>query len=331
MVKPPSLRLLAIAAAVAMLSACGGSDDDNKPADNSAAPLPVAPADAGTTPVPPPAPGGDTGTDTGGDTSTGGNTGTDTGTGGNTGSNTGRGSSIIVPVTGGTGTDSTGGASTGGSGRGSSIIVPVADGTGSSGNGSTSGGSTSGGGSGSGGSSGSGNSSGGNSGNNPTDPCANAGSPGRITVTQPVTEAEKCAILKAHNDARAAVNAGLPDLTWSDTLASTASAYSQQCIWGHSNSQYGENLFSGTAGAYTVTDAVNLWVSEKAAYTYAPFRQNDCDSTKLPPNTSGCGHYTQVVWKNTTQVGCGYALCSGNIILTCNYNPPGNYLNQRPY
>jgi len=55
-----------------------------------------------------------------------------------------------------------------------------------------------------------------------------------------------------------------------------------------------------------------------------------------------CGHYTQVVWAETTSVGCGYAICNGRDLvpswtgdnagyLVCQYSPPGNFVNRAPY
>ncbi|MEM6522020.1 MAG: CAP domain-containing protein, partial [Cyanobacteria bacterium P01_C01_bin.70] len=43
---------------------------------------------------------------------------------------------------------------------------------------------------------------------------------------------------------------------------------------------------------------VAAWVAEKADYDYA---SNSCASGKV------CGHYTQIVWRETTAVGCGVA------------------------
>ena len=37
------------------------------------------------------------------------------------------------------------------------------------------------------------------------------------------------------------------------------------------------------------------------------------------------GHFTQVVWRGTTQVGCGHSQCKGNDIWVCNYDPAGNW------
>ena len=157
---------------------------------------------------------------------------------------------------------------------------------------------------------------------NPSDPCAGVGAPGKMNSTQAVTQAEKCAILKAHNDARAAVGKGLPNLKWNDNLANIAFTYSKQCKFQHSNNGYGENLWSGTSGYFTVADAVGGWVGEKKNYNGQAIGQG---------NFGSYGHYTQVVWKNTTEVGCGYAKCGGNVIMTCNYNPAGNVWGGKPY
>jgi hypothetical protein len=36
------------------------------------------------------------------------------------------------------------------------------------------------------------------------------------------------------------------------------------------------------------------------------------------------GHFTQVVWRQTTQLGCGVSTCRGMDIWVCEYDPPGN-------
>ncbi|KAG6546560.1 hypothetical protein Mapa_012109 [Marchantia paleacea] len=128
-----------------------------------------------------------------------------------------------------------------------------------------------------------------------------------------------------HNAARSAVS--VPSLTWSSTVASYATEWandlaSRGCPLEHrSNNPYGENIF-WASWASTPGDAVNSWVSEKPYYDYA---SNTCVSQE-------CRHYTQVVWKNSLQVGCASVRCAdGGTISVCNYNPPGNYVGQRPY
>jgi hypothetical protein len=48
------------------------------------------------------------------------------------------------------------------------------------------------------------------------------------------------------------------------------------------------------------------------------------------------GHYTQIVWDGTTDIGCGYAIGDVNgtgygILIVCRYGPSGNYRGQTPY
>ncbi|KAG2244306.1 hypothetical protein Bca52824_093862 [Brassica carinata] len=86
---------------------------------------------------------------------------------------------------------------------------------------------------------------------------------------------------------------------------------------------FGENIFHGYGKNWSPADAVVAWASEKRHYNYG---SNTCDPGKV------CGHYTQMVWKNTRRVGCARVKCnSGAIFMTCNYDPPGNYIGQKPY
>ncbi|XP_076919362.1 pathogenesis-related leaf protein 4-like [Bidens hawaiensis] len=131
--------------------------------------------------------------------------------------------------------------------------------------------------------------------------------------------------LNAHNAARAQVGVG--NMVWSPTLAAYAQNYANQrardCNLIHSGGPYGENLAKG-GGAFSGTAAVNLWVNEKADYNH---NSNTCASGKV------CGHYTQVVWRNSNQLGCARVQCANNggWFIICSYNPPGNYVGQSPY
>lgn len=144
--------------------------------------------------------------------------------------------------------------------------------------------------------------------------------------------AELTGITLFHNEVRAMVQTAtpLPSLTWSPALAATAAAWVAQCRDqdapiglvdhnpGRSNGHpyyVGENIYA-SGGAASAQQAVQLWASEQANYNYAT---NTCSGV--------CGHYTQLVWRTTLEVGCAVGNCAGltypNAIV-CDYGPGGN-------
>ncbi len=144
-------------------------------------------------------------------------------------------------------------------------------------------------------------------------------------------------VLNAHNAYRTELR--IPGLTWSDTLAQYAQRWVNElvnmrdCAMEHRphddsspwNLVYGENIYSGggTNWIPTIVEAVAAWGKEKNDFN---FNRKECKDGKI------CGHYTQIIWKNTTQVGCASAVCAdGNVIIVCNYNPSGNWSGEKPY
>ncbi|XP_076896492.1 pathogenesis-related leaf protein 4-like [Bidens hawaiensis] len=131
--------------------------------------------------------------------------------------------------------------------------------------------------------------------------------------------------LDAHNAARAQVGVG--NMVWNTTVAAYAQNNANQrigdCNLIHSGGPYGENLAEGS-GTFTGTATVNLWVDEKIYYNYTT---NTCASGHV------CGHYTQVVWRNSVQLGCARVQCTNNgwWFVICSYYPRGNYIGQAPY
>ncbi|KAK9741462.1 hypothetical protein RND81_03G107900 [Saponaria officinalis] len=133
--------------------------------------------------------------------------------------------------------------------------------------------------------------------------------------------------LNGHNAARKEV--GVPPLKWLDLLAKYSRIYStknrrKDCKLIHSpGTTFGENLFWGQGKNWYPKDAVAAWVAEKQWYNY---RNNSCSGDEE------CGHYTQVVWRDTKLVGCAMIKCdTGDIFITCEYYPPGNYDGEKPY
>ena len=150
-------------------------------------------------------------------------------------------------------------------------------------------------------------------------------------VSSHLTPQEVRRLLASHNKARAEV--GLAPLVWSDRLAMYAQEWADHLAStsrrtehrphsGTWKQEHGENLFMGTAGYYGVADAVAMWEREEVAYDGGAIGGS---------NVHACGHYTQLVWRNTKSIGCAKVECAGNVIIVCNYDPPGNVLGQTPY
>ncbi|KAK3132244.1 hypothetical protein QOZ80_6AG0518110 [Eleusine coracana subsp. coracana] len=130
-----------------------------------------------------------------------------------------------------------------------------------------------------------------------------------------------------HNEARAAVGVG--PVTWDPVVAQYAQSYAEiranDCGLVLSGGPYGENLFWGSWGrVWTASDAVGLWVSQKVDYNYTT---DTCAIGK------SCLSYKQVVWRDSTRIGCGGVVCAANlgVFIICSYDPPGNFIGERPF
>ncbi|KAI8348855.1 CAP domain-containing protein [Blakeslea trispora] len=123
------------------------------------------------------------------------------------------------------------------------------------------------------------------------------------------------AALDRHNKYRAIHH--VSPLKWSEKLAADAMKVAKTCIFQH---QIVDNEGQCLAMGYpTINDAVKGWYDEVDKYDY-----------NKPDFSMATGHFTQVVWKGTTEVGCASNSCpgKGGNYIVCNYNPSGNYLGQ---
>ena len=141
-------------------------------------------------------------------------------------------------------------------------------------------------------------------------------------------------MLQHHNKVRSEV--GVSGLEWDEGLAAYAQRWAEhlannnQCRMQHRSGaqregvSYGENIFWGSsADAFSPLDASESWYSEKEKYRYARLNEE---------NWYPAGHYTQMVWRKTSSMGAGMAVCpNGALIVVANYNPPGNYMGEYPY
>jgi len=118
-----------------------------------------------------------------------------------------------------------------------------------------------------------------------------------------------------HNYYRAIHQVG--PVTWNDTLAEFAQANTPGCVMQHTGGPYGENLAIGTN--LSADEGMEMWYNEclnsggQDTYDYSDSDFND-----------STGHFTQVVWKGTQQIGCYLQNCGDNNYLMCEYYPPGN-------
>ena len=132
-------------------------------------------------------------------------------------------------------------------------------------------------------------------------------------------------LLAIHNAERARVNA--PPLQWDARLASSAAAYGPVLArigrLEHSPraSRPGqrENLWMGPRGLYSPEQMVGGWLAERAM-----FRPGVFPYVSRTGNWSDVAHYTQIIWKGTTRVGCAIQPAGRMDFLICRYSPPGN-------
>ncbi|KAJ3281950.1 hypothetical protein HK104_011175 [Borealophlyctis nickersoniae] len=142
--------------------------------------------------------------------------------------------------------------------------------------------------------------------------------------------------LKLHNDARQAVNARygtrIPMLTWSQTLSNGA-CYCSQLNANRDSLDHcgaGENLWKTSDQSISDYEAVKQtlfsWVQEEIGYYHPKSAISGSD-----PNFHKYGHYTQVVWDDTRRVGCCVRSGKFGSVVTCHYDPDGNFNHQSAY
>ncbi|KAK0529510.1 sterol-binding protein [Tilletia horrida] len=120
---------------------------------------------------------------------------------------------------------------------------------------------------------------------------------------------------------------GVRPFTWDASLAASAQAVANTCVFEHTPGDYGENLAAGT-GTYSYNSAIDAWYNEITKYNFA-----------TPGFSTATGHFTQLIWASSTLVGCarntqctpqqlgfGTGFGSQATFIVCQYRPPGNVI-----
>jgi hypothetical protein len=137
-------------------------------------------------------------------------------------------------------------------------------------------------------------------------------------------------LLAAHNRERAAV--GVPPLRWDPALAASAASYGPALAamgrLEHSpragRPSESENLWMGSRRAYSPEQMVGTWASERAY-----FRPGVFPNVSTTGNWLDVSHYTQMIWRTTTALGCALHTRGNMDYLICRYSPRGNKDGQR--
>lgn len=124
--------------------------------------------------------------------------------------------------------------------------------------------------------------------------------------------------LDQHNSYRA--EHGVDPMSYNNELCAIAQKWADELLkkntFMHSNTEDGENIyFSQSSVPVTPTgkEAVDSWYSEIKDYNFSS-----------PGFTSNTGHFTQVVWKNSTELGLGMATDGKTVFVVGQYRPAGN-------
>ncbi|QLL31206.1 hypothetical protein HG536_0B00670 [Torulaspora globosa] len=150
------------------------------------------------------------------------------------------------------------------------------------------------------------------------------------STAQPTTlDSATANLVLAEHNAKRALHINTPPLTWSDDLSAWAYNYanslkgtnydpcSGNLLHSSTRNNQGENIAFGTYSSATAL--VDFWYNEIRYYDFN-------NVTGIVHDGYDVGHFTQLVWASTTEVGCAAIECPANngLYLLCEYTPAGN-------
>ena len=138
-------------------------------------------------------------------------------------------------------------------------------------------------------------------------------------------------VLVSHNVHRA--NHSASNLVWDTALASTAAKIASTCVYAHNTTTdgggYGQNIAAGLAADNITAIITELFYNGEVGYFKNLYGQAQPDMS----NFGSWGHFSQIVWKGTSKVGCATQYCPKGLanvgpytppyFTVCNYGPPG--------
>ena len=144
-------------------------------------------------------------------------------------------------------------------------------------------------------------------------------------ATQRWTDPLAGRMLLVHNRERSLV--GVPPLVWDPELARSAASYGPalaaagRLVHSPRASRPGqrENLSWAQRGMLTPEQLAGMWIAEKRYFVPGVF-----PAVSSTGSWRNVGHYTQMVWRTTTRVGCAIHRSASWDFLICRYSPPGN-------
>lgn len=138
-------------------------------------------------------------------------------------------------------------------------------------------------------------------------------------------------VLVSHNVHRA--NHSASNLVWDNALASTAAKIASTCVYAHNTTTdgggYGQNIAAGLAADNITAIITELFYNSEVGNFKNLYGQANPDMS----NFGNWGHFSQIVWKGTSKVGCATQYCPKGLanvgpytppyFTVCNYGPPG--------
>ena len=145
------------------------------------------------------------------------------------------------------------------------------------------------------------------------------------SATSRLSAATISEMLHSHNQVR--LQRQIPPLRWSYSLEAAAQEWAEHLsaigAMQHDHTRrVGQNLFVSYGRQMPPAFVVGKWAGESKDYDERRFK---CAPGEV------CGHFTQVIWRGTKEVGCGVAGGNNGQFWVCFYSPPGNIIGYKPY